>query len=49
MGDETGLRSDDVRGRCYTPKDKTPVVLANANRPKLSVISTATNQGQMRW
>lgn len=25
------------------------MVLANANRPKLSVISTGTNKGQMRW
>ena len=48
-GDETGLRSDDVRGRGYAPKGKTPVVVANANRSKLSVISTVTNKGQMRW
>ncbi len=48
-GDETGLRSDDVRGHGYAPKGKTPVVLANANRSKLSVISTVTNKGQMRW
>jgi len=48
-GDETGLRSDDVRGSGYAPKGKTPVVLANANRAKLSVISTVTNKGQMRW
>lgn len=48
-GDETGLRSDDVRGRGYAPKGKTPVVLANANRSKLSVISTVTNKGEMRW
>ncbi len=48
-GDETGLRSDDVRGRGYAPKGKTPVVLANANRSKPSVISTVTNKGQMRW
>ncbi len=47
--DETGLRSDDVRGRGYAPKGKTPVVRANANRQSLSVISTVTNRGQMRW
>ena len=47
--DETGLRSDDVRGRGYAPKGKTPVVLANANRAKLSVISTVTNKGEIRW
>jgi len=48
-GEETGLRSDDVRGRGYAPRGKTPVVLANANREKLSVVSTVTNKGQMRW
>jgi transposase len=47
-GDDTGLRSDDVRGRGYAPKGKTPVVLANANRSKLSASSTVTNKGQMR-
>jgi len=48
-GDETGLRSDDVRGRGYAPKGQTPVVRANANRQSLSVISTVTNKGQIRW
>ena len=48
-GDETGLRSDDVRGRSYAPKGQTPVVRANAARQGLSVISTVTNKGQMRW
>lgn len=48
-GDETGLRSDDVRGRGYAPKGQTPVVRANAARQSLSVISTVTNKGQMRW
>ena len=48
-GDETGLRSDDVRGRGYAPKGETPVLRANAARQSLSVISTVTNKGQMRW
>ena len=48
-GDETGLRSDDVRGRSYAPKGKTPVLRINAKRVALSVISTVTNKGQMRW
>ena len=48
-GDETDLCSDDARGRGYAPKGKTPVVLAHANRSKLSVISTATPKVQMRW
>ncbi len=48
-GDETGLRSDDVRGRSYAPKGKTPVIRVNSKRHGLSVISTVTNNGQMRW
>jgi transposase len=48
-GDETGLRSDDVRGRGYAPKGHTPVVRVNNKREGLSVISTVTNQGKVRW
>lgn len=48
-GDESGLCSDNMRSRGYAPNGKTPVVLANANRAKLSVISTVTNKGEMRW
>lgn len=48
-GDETGLRSDDVRGRSFAPKGKTPVVRVNGKREGLSVISSVTNKGTMRW
>jgi transposase len=48
-GDETGLRSDDVRGRGYAPKGQTPVLRVNACRTSLSVISSVTNKGEMRW
>ncbi len=48
-GDETGLRSDDVRGRGYAPKGQTPVVRVNNKREGLSIISTVTNQGKVRW
>lgn len=48
-GDETGLRSDDVRGRGYAPKGHTPVVRVNNKREGLSIISTVTNQGKVRW
>jgi transposase len=48
-GDESGLRSDDVRGRGYASKGQTPVLRVNARREGLSVISTVTNKGQMRW
>jgi transposase len=48
-GDETGLRSNDVRGRGYAPKGQTPVLRVHARREGLSVISTVTNKGKMRW
>lgn len=48
-GDETGLRSDDVRGRSYAPKGQTPVVQVCSNRESLSLISSVTNQGKVRW
>ncbi|MFV0276325.1 MAG: IS630 family transposase [Parahaliea sp.] len=48
-GDETGLRCDDVRGRGYAPKGQTPVVRVNNKREGLSIISTVTNQGKVRW
>jgi transposase len=48
-GDETGLRSDDVRGRGYAPKGQAPVVRVNNKREGLSIISTVTNQGKVRW
>jgi len=48
-GDETGLRSDDVRGRSYAPKGQTPLLRVNAWREGLSVISTVTNKGEMCW
>ncbi|AAW73928.1 endonuclease DDE [Xanthomonas oryzae pv. oryzae] len=48
-GDESGLRSDDVRGRGFAPKGQTPVIRVNSKRHGLSVISTVTNKGQMRW
>ncbi|HEV2855184.1 MAG TPA: IS630 family transposase [Thermoanaerobaculia bacterium] len=48
-GDETGLRSDDVRGRSYAPKGQTPVVEVCSNRESFSLISSVTNQGKVRW
>ncbi len=48
-GDETGLRSDDVPSRDYVPKGQTPLLRVNACREGLSVISTVTNKGEMRW
>jgi transposase len=48
-GDESGLRSDDVRGRSFAPQGHTPVVRVNNKRHGLSIISSVTNKGQMRW
>ena len=49
-GDETALANTDVRGRCYAPAGKTPVVyVVGGTRQKLSMIATVTNQGKTRW
>src|SRR3954451_15183856 len=47
-GDETGLRSDDVRGRGYAPPDRTPEVRVNHKRSNLGLISAVTNKGELR-
>src|ERR671926_1151248 len=48
-GDETGLRSDDVRGRSYAPPGRTPEVRVNHRRANLGLISAVTNKGGVRW
>jgi transposase len=49
-GDETGLRTDDVRGRSYSPKGQTPVVRVHqGKRENVSVISAVTNRGKVLW
>ena len=48
-GDETGLRSDDVRGRGYAPRGRTPEVRVNHKRAGLGLISAMTNKGELRW
>ena len=48
-GDETGLRSDDVRGRGYAPRGRTPLVRVCHKRAGLSLISAVTNRGELRW
>jgi transposase len=48
-GDETGLRSDDVRGRSFAPKGRTPVVRPSHKRARLGLISAVTNKGELRW
>lgn len=48
-GDETGLRSDDVRGRSYAPRGRTPLVRVCHKRAGLSLVSAVTNRGELRW
>ena len=48
-GDETGLRSDDVRGRSYAPAGQTLQIRVGKRREGLSVMSTVTNRGKVRW
>jgi len=48
-GDETGLRSDDVTGRSYSPKGQTPVVKRKGRRERLSMLSAITNRGKVRF
>lgn len=38
-----------MQGRGFAPKGQTPVIRVNNKRHGLSVISTVTNKGQMRW
>ena len=47
--DETGLRSDDVRGRSYAPMGQTPEIRVNQRRECLSIISSVTNRGKVRF
>ena len=48
-GEETGLRSDDVRGRSYAPRGRTPQVRVCHKRAGLSLLSALTNTGELRW
>ena len=47
--DETGLRSDDVRGRSFAPRGRTPVVRPCHKRARLGLISALTSKGEVRW
>ena len=48
-GDEIGLRSDDVRGRSFAPRGRTPVVRPSYRRVSLGLISALTNKGELRY
>lgn len=47
--DETGVRNDESSGRGYSPKGKTPIMRLNANRKSISMISSITNRGKLRF
>ena len=48
-GDETGISSEDSRGRGYAPNGRTPVVYGSGKRFSASMISAINNQGKMRF
>jgi transposase len=47
--DETGVRNDESPGRGYAPKGTTPIMRLHANRKSISMISSITNQGKVRF
>jgi transposase len=47
--DETGVNNQTVYQRGFAPKGKTPIATKPAQREKISLISTVTNRGQMRF
>jgi hypothetical protein len=46
-GDETGLRSDPVRGGSYAPRGHTPTERPSHKRAGLGLISALTNKGEL--
>jgi transposase len=47
--DETGVSSEDHRGRGYAPRGSTPVAATKAERFSASMISSVTNRGKLRF
>lgn len=48
-GDETGLQTGANVEKGYSPKGKTPVIRQTAKRERINMISSITNQGQVRF
>ena len=48
-GDETGLRSDDARGRGFSPRGTKPVRRCKGTPEKINMISTVTNLRKVRF
>jgi len=47
--DETGIESNEYSARGYAPIGKTPVVKLNARKNHVGMISSVSNQGQVRF
>lgn len=47
--DETVVRNDENSALGYAPKGKTPVMRLHANRKSISMVSSITNQGKVRF
>jgi transposase len=48
-GDETGIQADAYNAKGFSPKGKTPIVRLNAKKSSINMISSITNQGQVRF
>ena len=48
-GDETGISNQPVYGRSFAPRGQTPVIRRPAKRQTLSMISSVTNRGTLRF
>ena len=49
-GDETALKNTEVYGRSYSPRGKTPIAYVHGgSRKQVSMISSITNHGKVRW
>jgi transposase len=48
-GDETGLLNNSYYGRSYSPAGKTPAIDIPAKRERVSMVSSVTNQGKVRF
>lgn len=48
-GDETGLLNNSYYGRSYAPAGRTPAIDLPAKRERVSMISSVTNQGKVRF
>ena len=48
-GDETGIRSHDQRGRSFSPKGSTPVIMKTGKHFAVNMISAVNNRGKLHF